>query len=66
MRKLSCWILFSNRLKFMHIVPRRVVLCHHRSNCSDGRMCNRLLLNYLVNSVFKLFSWNIYTICIFK
>jgi len=57
--------LFSglDRINFVYGMYCRVILRHHGSDCSDGRLCCRLLLSRLGNRMFKLFSWNFPIYC---
>jgi len=65
--KLPRWNLPGlNRIFFMYSLHWRVVLCHDRFDCSDGRLCCRLILNIFIDSLYKLFSWDIYVYCIFN
>jgi len=65
--KLSCGILSSHcKLFKLHIMYCWIILCHHGSDCSDRRLCCRLLLDRFIDSLFKLSIGNIFISCIFN
>jgi len=46
------------RIYGMYSLSRRVVLCHHWPDCSDGYLCCWEILNRLIDHMLKLSRWN--------